>query len=76
MLKPVGLRVSDGAGQLHFTSTEFAGPLKVIVALAGQVVSGTKMLTEVDWLAGSVPFGGLMVIPLIPLDVADQLRDC
>ena len=42
----------DCARQLQETATEFAGPVKVIVPLAGQVmVGGTVMLTETRPLA-------------------------
>jgi hypothetical protein len=75
-----GAWVGDGAGvgvarQPQETRTEFTGPVKVIVSLAGQVmVEGTAMVTERCSLGGSDPPAGFTVTPGIPLLLADQVR--
>ena len=50
------------------------GPVKVKVALAGQLVFGTEIVTWADWPGKSLPFDGLKVMPGIPLADAFQLR--
>jgi hypothetical protein len=73
MLKLVGLTVNFGA--LHFQGilTILAGPVKVNMALAGQLV-GTVIVTDVDWPGDNTPFCGKNVMPLTPLLEVDQLR--
>ena len=76
----VGVRdgVSVGVGvarHLQETLTEFVGPLKVIVSLAGHVtVEGTVMLTKTRPWGGSIPCAGFNVTPGMPWLLADQLR--
>jgi hypothetical protein len=56
----VGEGVGVGVGvQLHETLTMFAGPLKMIVSFAGQVMlAGMVMFTVSCFLGGSVPCAG------------------
>ena len=75
----VGVGVTGGgvgvAVQLQETLTEFTGPLKVIVSLAGQeMVEGIVMITETCPLGCSVPPTGFMVTPAMPRLLADQVR--
>jgi hypothetical protein len=61
--------------QLQETLTEFRGPLKVIVSVAGQVMlEGIVMVTETCPLGCSVPPAGLMVTPGMPRLLANQVR--
>jgi hypothetical protein len=61
--------------QLQETLTEFIGPLKVIVSVAGQVMlEGIVMFTETCPLGCSVPPAGLMVTPDMPRLLANQVR--
>jgi hypothetical protein len=77
-----GVGVGDGVGvgvgvavQLQETLTEFTGPVKVIVSLAGQeMVEGIAMFTETCPLGGSVPRAGLIVTPNMPRLIANQVR--
>ena len=50
----------------------FGNPETVMVALAGQTVSGMETVAVVDCLAESWPFDGLMIMPFTPLAVALQ----
>jgi len=50
----------------------FGNPETVIVALAGQTVSGMETVAVVDWPAESVPLDGLMLMPFTPLPAALQ----
>jgi hypothetical protein len=73
-----GAVVGVGVGvavQLQETLTEFRGPLKVIVSLAGQgMVEGIVMIAETCPLGCSVPPAGFMVTPDMPRLLADQVR--
>ncbi len=73
MLPPVSA-VSTGAEQAQSRGIVFAGPLKVNVALAGQLVSAIEMVTWAVWPGERVPLCELRVIPLLPLLDAVQLR--
>lgn len=68
------LTVRTGAKQFHDRGTVFAGPMKVKVALAGQLVSGIEMVTCAVWPGVRLPLCELRVIPLAPLLVALQFR--
>lgn len=77
----VGDGDGDGVGvgvavHCQDTLTLFArGVLKVIVALAGQVVPAGIVMVTFFWpCGGSVPPRGLMVMPGTPWLVADQVR--
>lgn len=77
----VGVGVTGGgvgvgvAVQLQETWTEFRGPLKVIVSVAGQVMlAGSVMVTETCPLGCSIPPTGFMVTPAMPWLLADQVR--
>lgn len=59
--------INDGAAQLHFSGMVSAGPVIVMVALAGHSISGMVAVAVVDWPGGREPFGGLMLMPLTPL---------
>jgi len=50
----------------------FGNPETVMVALAGQTVSGMETVAVVDWPAESELFDGLMLMPFTPLPVALQ----
>jgi len=54
------------------TFTVLAGPLKVSVAVAPQLLNGTIICTVILWLGGRVPPAGVNVMPLMPLLLADQ----
>ncbi len=74
----VGEGVAVGVAlQRQDTLTLFAcGELKVIVALAGQVMfDGIVMFTLACFCGCNCPAAGLMVMPLTPLLTAVQLRD-
>lgn len=60
---------SDGAAQLQFRGMLLAPPLTVIVALAGQSISGMVTVVVVDWPGEREPLAGLMVMPLTPLSL-------
>ena len=64
--------VQLGALQLQGRVMSFGNPETVIVALAGQTVSGMETVAVVDWPAESVPLDGLMLMPFTPLAVALQ----
>jgi hypothetical protein len=51
-----------------------AGPVKVKVALVGQVVFGTEIVTCTGCPEDSVPLAGLKVMPFIPLLDALQFK--
>jgi len=75
----VGVRVTgvivEVTVQLQAISTEFLGPVKVIVSFAGQVMlEGIVMFTETCFLGGSIPRVGLIVTPGMPRLIANQLR--
>jgi hypothetical protein len=61
-----------GALQLQGRVMSFGNPETVMVARAGQTVSGIKTVAVVDRPAGSDPVEGLMLMPFIPLEVALQ----
>lgn len=77
-----GEGVRDGVGvgvgvarQLQETLTEFIGPLKVMVSLAGQeMLAGSVMATDTCPLRGSVPPAGFTVTPGMPRLIANQVR--
>lgn len=75
-IKLDGLTVNmDVPVQFHATGTLFAGPTKLKVAVAGQVVFvGIETVTCTVCSGISVPLDGLKVIPFIPLLDAFQLR--
>ncbi len=56
-----------GAEQLQFSGMLLAPPETVIVALAGQTISGMATAAVVDCPGGREPFGGEMLMPLTPL---------
>lgn len=58
---------SEGAAQLQPTGSPLPGVVTSSVALAGQTPSGMATVVVVDWPGGSEPFGGVNVMPLIPL---------
>jgi len=50
----------------------FGNPETVMVALAGQTVSGMETIAVVSCAAESEPFDGLMLMPFTPLALALQ----
>ena len=64
--------VQLGALQLQGRVMSFGNPETVMVALAGQTVSGMETVAVVDWPAESEPFDGLILMPFTPLAVALQ----
>ena len=71
-MKLAGLAFRIAGVQFHGTSMVFRGPIRTKMALAGQVLPGTKMVTDTLPLGGRVPFGGVKVIPAVPLLEVDQ----
>lgn len=61
------MTVIVGAAQLQFNGILLAPPDTVIVALAGQTISGTATVAVIDWPGVSEPLDGVMVMPLTPL---------
>jgi hypothetical protein len=64
----------DQAGALQLQGRVMSAdkPETVMVALAGQTVSGMETAAVVDWPAESEPFDGLMLMPFTPLPEALQ----
>ena len=64
----------DQAGALQLQGRVMSAdkPETVMVALAGQTVSGMETVAVVDWPAESEPFDGLMVMSTPPKAVALQ----
>lgn len=63
---------NDGAEQLQLKGMVLAALLIVMVALAGQSISGMITVIVADWPGGRELLDGLMFIPLTPLLVAFQ----
>ena len=67
------MSLSVGA-QLHFKGILFAGSETVIVALAGQTISGIETVGVADCPGCNEPLYGVMEIPLTPLLDAVQVQ--
>lgn len=63
-----------GGEQLQLKGMLLAPPLIVMVALAGQSISGMVAVAVVDWPGVREPLDGLMLMPLTPLLVADHAQ--
>ena len=59
-----------GAAQFQLSVMLLAPPETVIVALAGQTISGIKTVAVMDWPGGKEPLFGLIVMPFTPLLIA------
>jgi hypothetical protein len=73
-VKLVGLAVKVGCvPQPHGTGTAFSpATAKVRIALAGQVVLGTAIVTCAGWAGEMVPLDGVKVMPFMPVLALDQ----
>ena len=69
------MTVSPSVGaQLHFKGILFAGSETVMVALAGQTISGIETVGIADCPGSNEPLDGVMEIPLTPLLDAVQVQ--